>query len=145
MQSLDLSTCIQEMLDLIALPQTIQLTIELPQSVPKVLGDPQQLAIVFTNLIQNARDAMPDGGMLTIRSRQDGAFVEIDIADSGLGIPQENLGKIMEPLFSTKARGIGLGLSISRAIVEKHQGQLKVASETGRGTTFTVRLAAATE
>jgi two-component system, NtrC family, sensor kinase len=145
MQSLDLSICIQEMLDLNVLPQTIQLTIELPQSVPKVLGDPRQLAIVFTNLVQNARDAMPDGGMLTIRSRQDGAFVEIDIADSGVGILQEDLGKIMEPLFSTKARGIGLGLPISRAIVEKHQGQLKVASDPGRGTTFTVRLVASTE
>ena len=64
------------------------------------------------------------------------------MADSGVGIPPENLGKIMEPLFSTKARGLGLGLAMARAILEKNQGHLKVASTPGNGSTFTVGLSA---
>ena len=143
MQPLDLPSCLNDVLELSVLPNAIQLITDFPNDLPKISGDAQQLGIVFMNLVRNARDAMPDGGQLTVRCRQDGPFVETDITDSGVGIPSEHLGKVMEPLFSTKARGIGLGLSISRAIIEKHQGQLKVASEAGQGTTFTVRLAAA--
>jgi two-component system sensor kinase FixL len=107
------------------------------------LGDAHQLRIVFGNLIRNARDAMPQGGELVIRARDVGNEVAIEVVDTGVGIRSEDLGKIMEPLYSTKARGIGLGLAITRAIVEKHGGKLDVASELGRGTTFTVTLSAA--
>ena len=68
----------------------------------------------------------------------------MSVADSGVGIPAEDLARVMEPLYSTKARGLGLGLAISRSIVEKNQGTLRVASEPGRGSVFTVRLAAST-
>jgi signal transduction histidine kinase len=139
----EVAVAIQEILELNALPETIKVTIDLPPSLPAVLGDLQQLSIVFTNLIRNARDAMPNGGALKVQSRHLDSFVEIDFMDGGVGIPQENLSRIMEPLFSTKARGIGLGLAISRAIIDKHDGQLRVHSKVGEGSIFTVRLAAA--
>lgn len=145
MKSLPLGPLLAEALELNPLGIQIATRIELPDSVPPILGDEHQLRIVFGNLIRNARDAMPSGGSLTITARHRGNEVEIEVIDTGGGIRGEDLGKIMEPLYSTKARGIGLGLAISRAIVEKHDGKLDVASEPGQGSTFTVRLAAATQ
>jgi signal transduction histidine kinase len=86
---------------------------------------------------------MPHGGRLTLSAHAQGDEIDIRVTDSGDGIPRENLSRIMEPLFTTKARGIGLGLAMARAIVEKHHGRLWAESEPGRGATFTVRLPAA--
>jgi two-component system sensor kinase FixL len=80
---------------------------------------------------------------LTIAGRHSGARVETDVIDTGVGIAPEHLGRIMEPLYSTKARGLGLGLALARAILDKNNGSLHVASEPGRGTRFTVWLMAA--
>ncbi len=126
-----------------ALSETIKVEVQIPQGLAAVLGDQAQLAIVFSNLVRNARDAMPDGGTMRIVGREIDGLVEIDVTDNGKGIAHENLSRITEPLFSTKARGIGLGLAISRAIIEKHKGELRVQSEAGHGATFTVRLMAA--
>ena len=73
-------------------------------------------------------------------ARQAGPLVEVVVSDTGTGIEPERLGRIMEPLYSTKARGLGLGLALARAILDKNKGSLRVASEAGRGSTFTVRL-----
>jgi two-component system sensor kinase FixL len=108
-----------------------------------VLGDARQLQIVFSNLLRNARDAMPQGGSLSMTARHDGDQVVVSVSDTGVGISRENLDRILEPLYSTKARGIGLGLAITRSIINKHGGKLEVQSEVGTGTTFTVRLPAA--
>jgi signal transduction histidine kinase len=143
MQPTRLDECLREVLELIGLPEGIQLTLDLPPTLPLALADRQQLSIVFGNLIRNARDAMPQGGALAIRGRHKAGFIEIDVEDSGMGIHPDNLGKIMEPLYSTKARGIGLGLPIARAIVEKHRGRLTVVSQPCHGTKFTVELLAA--
>jgi signal transduction histidine kinase len=143
MKPVDLSALLGEAVELNPLGDQIGAHITLPEVLPAILGDAQQLRIVFGNLIRNARDAMPTGGTLTIVARQDAGMVEIAVTDSGGGIRAEDIGKVMEPLYSTKARGIGLGLAISRAIVEKHNGQLSVVSELGKGSTFFVRLAAA--
>jgi signal transduction histidine kinase len=105
-----------------------------------VLADIDQVRIVFANLIRNAREAMPQGGRLTITARQTDGNVEVAVTDTGVGIPAEQLNRVMEPLYSTKARGLGLGLAIARAIVEKNGGRLHVASEPGKGSTFTVFL-----
>jgi two-component system sensor kinase FixL len=85
---------------------------------------------------------MAGGGQMTIHGRTADGMVEVDFADTGVGIPPENLGRVMEPLYSTKARGLGLGLALAKAIVDKHRGTLRAASEVGRGSTFTVRLTA---
>jgi signal transduction histidine kinase len=126
-------------------PENVAVTIDCPAGLPAVLADPDQLAIVFGNLVRNAREAMPEGGRLTLTGRPDGDGVEVAVADTGVGISAENLSRVMEPLFSTKARGLGLGLAIVRAILEKSKGTLRVASTPGQGTTFTVRLSAAAE
>src|SRR5262249_26316411 len=109
---------------------------------PPALGDAEQVRIVFANLIRNARDAMSADGRLTIRGRPADGMVEVTFEDTGVGIPAENLSRLTEPLYSTKARGLGLGLAIAKAILDKHDGTLRAASTVGQGSTFTVRLTA---
>jgi signal transduction histidine kinase len=135
--------CVQEALDTNPVPESVQVTIDCPPSLPPALADIDQVRIVFANLIRNAREAMPQGGQLSIRAHPVDGGVAVDVADTGVGIPPELLSRVMEPLYSTKARGMGLGLSIARAILEKNNGVLRVASEPGRGSTFTVFLKAA--
>jgi signal transduction histidine kinase len=132
--------CVREAIDTNPVPETIRLTIDCPASLPPAVADIDQVRIVFANLIRNAREAMPQGGMLSLTARAAGTEVEVAVADTGAGIPAEQLGRVMEPLYSTKARGLGLGLSLARAILEKNGGSLRVASEPGRGSTFTVFL-----
>ena len=132
--------CIREALDTNPLPDTIQLTLDCPVSLPPALADIDQVRIVFANLIRNAGEAMPLGGQLSVAARAVDGGIETAVADTGTGIPLEQLSRVMEPLYSTKARGLGLGLSIARAILDKNGGSLRVASEPGRGSTFTVFL-----
>jgi two-component system, NtrC family, sensor kinase len=120
----------------------VVVTVDCPAGLPRALGDCDQLRIALGNLIRNARDAMIQGGKLSISAVANDGFVDIAVADSGVGIEATELVRIMEPLYSTKARGLGLGLAITRSIVEKNQGSLSVSSEPGRGSTFTIRLTA---
>ncbi len=115
---------------------------ELAADTPNIFADRQKLRQVFLNLLTNAGDAMPQGGKLTMRSSlaslQNGkASVLIEFVDTGVGIPAEHLGKIMEPFFTTKAegKGTGLGLAICRRIVQEHHGRIEILSEVGKGTT----------
>jgi two-component system sensor kinase FixL len=85
---------------------------------------------------------MQKGGRLTIRGVATPDGVEISFSDTGIGIPTDKLSHVMEPLYSTKARGLGLGLALSKAILDKHHGTLVAASQLGTGSTFTVRLIA---
>ena len=103
----------------------IEVAVDCPPGLPQALGDGDQLRIALGNLIRNARDAMPQGGRLTISGRAVDGVVEVSVADTGVGIAAEDLARIMEPLYSTKARGLGLGLAITRSIVEKNQGSLR--------------------
>src|SRR5581483_9700485 len=116
--------CIREVLDTTPLPDSIHLVVDCPPTLPPALADLDQVRIVFANLNRNAREAMPEEGRLTITARASGDGIEIAIADTGVGMTSEQLGRIMEPLYSTKARGLGLGLSIARAIVVKNGGTL---------------------
>jgi signal transduction histidine kinase len=122
------------------LPGEIEVEIGCPSSLPQALGDVDQLQIALRNLIRNAQDAMPDGGRLTICAAEDDAHVRIAVIDTGVGIAPDDLHRIMQPLFTTKARGIGLGLAMARAIVDKCGGSLMVTSVPGAGATFTIRL-----
>lgn len=135
-----LARLVRDVLELNAPGDGVRVELDVPESLPPALADGDQIRIVLGNLVRNACDAMPEGGRLTIRGREDGRGVEVDVADTGVGIPPEDLSRVMEPLYSTKARGLGLGLAIARAILEKNQGSLRVVSEGGRGSTFTVRL-----
>lgn len=134
--------CVKEALETNPVGDPISVTMDFPATLPKALGDHDQLRIVFANLIRNARDAMPHGGSLAIRGSSSEAGVEVSFEDIGVGIEPDNLNRIMEPLYSTKARGLGLGLALSRAILDKNKGSLQAASELGKGSKFTVRLTA---
>jgi signal transduction histidine kinase len=133
----------REVLDRSPVPEKIEVRIEIPGGLPPASADRNQLEIVFGNLIRNACDAMPDGGRLTIEAVAEHEGVSVVIRDTGHGIAPEHQKRVMEPFFSTKARGIGLGLALSRAILERNSGQLSVQSSPGQGAAFTVKLPAA--
>jgi signal transduction histidine kinase len=143
LQPFDVGQLLRDAVAQCELPVGISIALDIANDLPPGLGDFNQLGIVFGNLIRNARDAMPQGGELRITARQVGGELSITVADTGVGISRENLARIMEPLFTTKARGIGLGLALARAIVEKHQGRITAASEPGHGAEFVVHLPAA--
>jgi signal transduction histidine kinase len=135
----DIEECARRALENNPMPDSIAAEVDFPAFLPRAAGDSGQIQIVFGNLIRNARDSMADGGRLRIVGAYDGETIQVSVTDSGVGIAREDLGRIMEPLYSTKARGLGLGLAISRSIVDKHGGTLAVESEPGKGSTFTVR------
>ncbi len=137
--------CFRQALENNPMPDSVEVQMDFSPVMPLISGDCDQLQIVLGNLLRNARDAMPEGGRLIVTGGADGevGFVEVSISDSGVGIASEDLGRIMEPLYSTKARGLGLGLAIARSILDKNQGSLRVVSAPGQGSTFTVRLPAA--
>jgi signal transduction histidine kinase len=136
-------SCIDEVLADVSLPADATVSNTLPDDLPDMLGDRGQLKIVFSNLVRNALEAMPKGGELRISATAAGGGLEVAVADTGPGIAADVLVRIMEPLFTTKAKGLGLGLALCRSIVEKHQGTLKASSVPGEGATFTVTLRAA--
>ena len=107
---------------------------------PLVSVDDQQLQEVVMNLLNNAKDAMPDGGVISITASLDNDRMKMDFKDSGSGMSEEVKQNIMEPFFTTKAEGTGLGLSICYGIIKAHNGEIKFESELGKGTTVTVLL-----
>jgi two-component system NtrC family sensor kinase len=109
---------------------------------PPIEADPAQLLQVFVNLLNNAAEAISGPGTIRLATRHAGSSVEVEVADTGCGIPEENLGRLFTPFFTTKGpgRGTGLGLSIVYGIIKMHRGQITVQSLVGQGTTFTVAL-----
>jgi two-component system NtrC family sensor kinase len=140
LEPVDVEACLKDILEVTSVPSNVAVEWSISSPSPAVLGDRAQLQIVFSNLVRNARDAMPNGGNLRLLAHESSDYVEITIQDTGIGIPPDNLSRIMEPLYSTKAKGIGLGLSIAHEILGRHQGTLHVKSEVGVGSSFTVRL-----
>ena len=145
----DVSRILQEVVRIIGdtFPKSIRVEFERASGLHTVLADPTQLHQVLLNLCVNARDAMPDGGVLRLRaanSINDEARVRIEVEDTGTGIPSHLLGKIFDPFFTTKepGKGTGLGLSTALAIVRGHGGSLEVASAPREGTLFTMFLPA---
>lgn len=106
----------------------------------KVETDKTKIERVFGNLIKNAFDAMPNGGELHIKSKKTGKQVKIEFSDTGTGMSKEVLSKLWTPFFTTKAKGMGIGLSICKRIIEAHKGEIEVESKEGKGTKFTVYL-----
>jgi two-component system sensor kinase FixL len=137
---LSVRACVQQAATVTSFPDNIRVAFDIADDIPNALADENQILIAFRNLFRNAREAMPDGGEISIVSRADGGQVRIAVTDTGTGITREHIERVMEPLFSTKAYGIGLGLAITKTIVEKNRGELAVVSELGTGSTFTVTL-----
>ncbi len=159
----NLNQVIQETLDLISrnLPPKVQVKTDLCQEVPIVRGDVSDIEQVIINLVLNAKDAMPNGGEITIKTEietipeeimkveklREGKYVHLMVSDTGTGIPSNIITRIFEPFFTTKEKGggTGLGLAMVYGIVKDHMGHIYVESEEGRGTTFHVFLPLATE
>jgi len=127
-----------------ALFQNVEITKATCASLPRILMDVGQIQQVFTNIVLNAAEAMEGKGKLKLTTgiAGDNEHIEIEIADTGCGIPPENLDKVFNPFFSTKevGRGTGLGLAVSHGIIAKHKGAIEVKSELGKGTTFVIKL-----
>jgi two-component system, sporulation sensor kinase E len=139
----NLNTLLKEAVDFLQ-PEiedrNILLELELRKDLPLVEVDRNQLKQAFYNVIKNAFQAMKTGGLLRIRTDMDGSFVTVSFVDTGGGISPENMSKIFEPYFTTKASGSGLGLLIVRRIVREHGGEIDLASDQGKGLTLTIRL-----
>jgi two-component system NtrC family sensor kinase len=143
----DLNRVVEETLSLVAHPlkaSQIQVVRQLTEGIPPVRGSANKLQQVFLNLFLNARDAMPSGGMLEVRSAVHNGSVEVEVVDTGNGITREHIHKIFDPFFTTKTsgRGTGLGLSVSYGIIKEHAGKIDVRSTPGRGTSFHVEFPA---
>ena len=169
-RKVDVNDIVREALSRVPVPDDIEVVSQLDEGLPIILADPDQLGQVFGNIILNGIQAMtsptsietPKGGRLVVKTAEVSdkppktsaapdsgeisrvvdlsGWVAISFADTGVGIPEENLEKIFEPLFTTKAKGIGLGLAITKMAVEGHGGSMDVESEVGKGSIFTVRL-----
>ena len=131
---------IEDALSRVAIPENIELTEKLDSGLSVVEIDPDQIQQVLVNMVTNAVQAMPEGGKLTVAARENAKFLDVEITDTGAGIPQESMARIFEPLFTTRAKGIGLGLAVSKSIIDRHGGQVEVKSKAGKGTTFNIKL-----
>jgi two-component system NtrC family sensor kinase len=127
--------------------RNVEIEVDAPADVAAVSGDAGQLQQAVIILAENAIDAMPQGGTLVLRARNEGAGVRVEVCDTGVGIPQENLARIFDPFFTTKevGQGTGLGLAVCYGIVTEHGGRVAVDSVVGRGTTFTLVLPSLSE
>jgi len=124
-----------------ALSEKKTIETDIPAELPPLTADPHLLGQVFLNFVNNALDAVDEGGRVSIRARAEDGKIAIEVSDDGGGITEENLKKIFDPFFTTKpiGKGTGLGLSICFGIVERMGGTVSVQSKPGAGTTFTVR------
>ena len=134
-----LKKLVTESLNLLGVPEKIEAKNQLDDK-PTVKVDADKIKRVFINLIKNAIDAMPNGGKITINSRQVNDCVEVSFSDTGAGIAEDVLPKLFSPLFTTKAQGMGFGLAICKRIIEAHGGTISVKTVKGQGTTFTLTL-----
>jgi two-component system nitrogen regulation sensor histidine kinase NtrY len=119
---------------------SIECRMELADSPIMIAADPELLHRALSNLVLNAMDAMPDGGTLTMRSKQDGQYVHAEISDTGSGLTPEECERVFTPYYTSKTHGTGLGLAIVQSVVSDHGGRISVRSERGRGTTFAIEL-----
>ncbi|HZW94342.1 MAG TPA: ATP-binding protein [Candidatus Eremiobacteraceae bacterium] len=121
----------------------INCELQLALNLPPVAADSELLHRAISNLVLNALDAMPQGGTLTLRTREEGSRILIDVADTGLGLTPEQCDQIFTPYYTSKPHGSGLGLAIVQSVISDHGGRVRVQSEPGRGTTFVIELPAA--
>jgi len=145
-QCTDINDLIEDMVTVVERQEhtkSIRVIKVLQPDLPLVFSDPPLLRQVVLNLLINATHAVPETGTITVTTRvNEHGFLEIDVADTGTGIPEENLSKIFTPFFSTKpqGKGTGLGLAICRGIIERLGGHIFVTSDVGKSTTFTIHL-----
>jgi two-component system NtrC family sensor kinase len=153
LKSLEVNEVLEELIHLSEpwfLARNVKLATHLSPNLPPILGDSTHLQTLFLNLITNALDAMPKGGVLTIKTRlvlpplssREGRWLEIAVTDTGIGITEESKKRIFKPFFTTKkmGEGTGLGLAICEEIIKEHFGRIEMESEVGKGSTFFISL-----
>jgi len=136
----DLNALVRDELERLAIPDSIRVEQALTEGLAPVMADADHIRLLLDNLVSNAIQAMPDGGVLKIETRPLEGGTELNVEDTGIGIPPEHLERIFEPLFTTKSRGIGLGLSLAKRLAESNDGRIRVVSAPGGGSRFTVEL-----
>jgi signal transduction histidine kinase len=139
-EAVSVSELVQRVLERYPVPLPVVLSLDLSPNLPKIFADARHMRQVLGNLVLNACQAMPKGGNLSISAAMENDFIAVAVKDTGVGIPPENMQKLFEPLFTTKSKGIGLGLPISQKLTEANGGRIEVQSEPGQGSTFTLVL-----
>lgn len=140
MERVNVEKAIEEALLVVAIPNNLKVNINVEKGVPKLNADLSLLKRILINLIQNAVQAMPNGGTLRINTRTQNGQTLINVEDSGEGISEEVKDKLFTPLFTTKSKGQGFGLAVVKRLVEAQNGKISFVSHEGKGTTFTIQL-----
>ncbi|RWX73113.1 MAG: hypothetical protein Metus_1087 [Candidatus Methanosuratincola subterraneus] len=138
----DLNELLLGVLKSIEIPSNIKAEINLPEGLPRILADPIFMQRTFHNVILNAIEAMPGGGILRVSAEKEGNQLVVTVSDTGVGIAPEDKEKLFRPMFTTKKGGTGLGLAISKRLLESIGGSIDFTSEKGKGTTFRIRIPA---
>ena len=140
--AVDVKNLITETLSTLSIPENIKTTIDVEEKLVSIafMADPILLKRILINLLTNAVQSMVNGGKLTVKASLADETISISVEDTGAGIPKENLGKLFEPLFTTKAKGAGLGLAVCKRLIEAHEGSITVESEVGKGPIFTIHI-----
>jgi len=138
--SADINTIVNDSLSRVEIAENIKLSKNLKPDLPLIMIDTNQIGQVLINLIENAYQAMTDGGKLEISTKVSEGYMEVEVGDSGCGIPEKEIKKIFDPLFTTKPRGTGIGLAVCHGIIQKHNGVIDVKSQEGIGTTMLIKL-----
>ena len=136
----DLEQTLVDVVGTLKVPENVEVSVRLDERLRSVRADANLLKRVFTNLLTNGIQAMPKGGSLTVTGTASDDEATIMVSDTGSGISDENMSKLFQPLFTTKAKGTGLGLAVSKRIVEAHGGEITVESEEGVGTSLTIKI-----
>jgi two-component system, NtrC family, nitrogen regulation sensor histidine kinase NtrY len=145
LQSLNLNEAVQRVsalfqAQLTQMAHPVSLKVDLADSAPVVLADPELIHRVLSNLVLNAIDAMPKGGDILLRVRDESDSGRIEVSDTGTGLSAEERDRLFTPYYTTKSHGTGLGLAVAQSVITDHNGSISVQSEPGRGTTFTIHL-----
>ena len=139
-EEVNLEKLVQEVIATLTLPENIDVSTDFDGDLGSVQSDGGLLRRVFTNLLTNAVQAMPDGGFIIVEGSAVNGMAKVSVSDTGPGISKENQEKIFQPLFTTKAKGTGLGLAVCRRLVEAHGGEINFSTKEGVGTTFNVAI-----
>ncbi len=140
LEAIDLPGMIVDILKQTPVEENVVVDIRLDPALKVVEIDPLKVRRVLENLVRNALEAMPSGGRLTVETKMEGSYFAVSVTDTGVGIPKEQVPNLFRPFFTTKSKGLGLGLAYSQKAAEAHGGLIEVESEVGKGTTFRVRL-----
>jgi PAS domain S-box-containing protein len=136
----DIHKLISYALSILEIPKGVEVSIEVESGLSEITIDPEMIKRVIVNLVNNSIQSMPTGGQITITITRKGESVVLTVKDEGVGISNENIPKIFLPLFTTKAKGIGLGLAICKRLVEAHKGNIVVTSKVNAGTEVTIEI-----